>query len=371
MSIAQGIATGLRESITSIPERLTEKAKAAWEGANEQINEKKDIARDVVNDPKVQEATRDDGKRRLTGEERELAEEYFGDSIDLDKVRVNNSSALVPANRHLPENEREDGSKPENGRPFVLGNTINFSRELDLSDPDDAALFVHELTHVWQFQSTLGIQTTIEGINQPSYDLVKKDDDGNLILDDKGKPDASQLETASSIQEFNIEQQGEITRGHFLLSRHEELTGLLEGPRSPEERGAIQAELKDIENNSLYDELRSAGVTSGDLDRYITEIKDTSPREGVIAEGDEAAYEIVDAGGEGIDESLREGLEAGEEITEELQEGDVIGASGEVLEGAAEVGREVVEGTFDTTGEIVEGTFEVGREGVKKIFGWP
>ena len=96
-----------------------------------------------------------DGARSLNAEEEAIAREYFGDSIDYSQVTINESSALVEINGLHPDNS--------SGRPFVAGNTIHFDHELDLNHPADRGTFLHEMTHVWQFQSTRGLDTTREG----------------------------------------------------------------------------------------------------------------------------------------------------------------------------------------------------------------
>ena len=75
--------------------------------------------------------------RRLTEGERELTRSVFGDAIDLDRVRI------AP---RLP------------GRTAVTtGSTINFPRDgpfdFAIEPPQMQAWLVHELVHVWQFQT--------------------------------------------------------------------------------------------------------------------------------------------------------------------------------------------------------------------------
>jgi hypothetical protein len=66
--------------------------------------------------------------RQLTERERTIATTVYGQSIDLDRVRVARSSVVAT--------------------PTTLGDTIRTSRDLD-----DATL-VHELMHIWQYQTS-------------------------------------------------------------------------------------------------------------------------------------------------------------------------------------------------------------------------
>jgi len=66
--------------------------------------------------------------RPLGRRERELAAGVFGESIDLDRVRIARTSIVAT--------------------PTTLADTIRTSREIG-----DATL-IHELTHVWQFQTS-------------------------------------------------------------------------------------------------------------------------------------------------------------------------------------------------------------------------
>lgn len=67
--------------------------------------------------------------RRLTRPEKELAHGVFGDSVDLERVRVAVTSVL--------------------SAPTTLGNTIrSHDRDVELGT------LIHELTHVWQYQTS-------------------------------------------------------------------------------------------------------------------------------------------------------------------------------------------------------------------------
>lgn len=71
------------------------------------------------------------GGRFLKPEERRLLLTIFGNSVNLDPVEIVNTSV-----------------GPQ-GRPYTLGNTIRVPHGTTF----DAATLVHEMTHVWQFQT--------------------------------------------------------------------------------------------------------------------------------------------------------------------------------------------------------------------------
>ncbi len=72
-------------------------------------------------------------ERSLSAEERAEARRVFGDSIDLEQVKIGSASGLVRwANQ---------------GRDHTIGNEV-----ITQDGKIDMAILMHELTHVWQFQ---------------------------------------------------------------------------------------------------------------------------------------------------------------------------------------------------------------------------
>ncbi|MGH1481192.1 MAG: hypothetical protein ACRBM6_21075 [Geminicoccales bacterium] len=291
-------------------------------------------------------ATDGDGARPLNAEEINAARQVFGDSIDYDKVQINESSPPAIANKHVPGNDKS--------RPFAVGNTIYYPSEIDLNNPIEHSTFLHEVTHVWQFQSTKGAGTTVEGAW-----LATKNQREVYRLDNVDI-DPSNSETFHNL---DIEQQAEIVRGHYLLSEHEALTiekGNLEKVVGNSYVGAdqqnnarsriaeIDSDLSIIRNHGRFDDLSThkdtpidpatgdhIGFTASDLEPFVDEIRGTRPREGIAAEGDEAF----------------------DEISGELLRGNPIGAQREYIEGTVEIGREVGEVVLQESGEaIIAGT---------------
>ena len=255
----------------------------------------------AVNAIKIGEAALDSGSRPLSDEERDIAEEHFGDSIDLDRITINESSALSEANQYFPGN---NGS-----RPFVVGNTINYPEDIDLSDPGERGTFIHELVHVWQFQNTEGVNVQIKGA-QLATDPENYEIDTSLLNDTDNFP-----------EEFNIEQQAEIVRGYYLLQRHEELKAekfdLFSDPVSDhsEQIEVIDEEIEQIENIGLFNDLNDDGITTTELEPFIEKIQSYTPQEGVVAELNEAADEFLESGANPI-EIVEGGFEVGREIGE-------------------------------------------------------
>lgn len=233
------------------------------------------------------------GKRYLTEDEKELARSVYGDSIDLDKVLINETSALADANKYLPQNS--------SSRPFVFGNTINTAEPLS-----DAEL-IHELGHVWQYQ-TEG-WGYLQGAADEDYDVSLAE-----LEEHENDPLGERLDS------FGIEEQAEIAKDYFELKQRVTSTA---------ESGAevLQA---DVDRLNTYA-------------AYIEEFKDARPLDGVVAEANEA-----------IEEYLGETGEATEEVIGELLNGNSLGVIREIGEGAFEVNLEALEGALEFGSEVVD-----------------
>lgn len=126
--------------------------------------------------------------RPLNRNERLLARFVYGDSIDLDKVRIDEQAYLGPKQYRLC---------------YVSFNTINsWGRMSD-------AIFIHELIHIWQYQHfgaayiprALWAQRTPDGYNYGGVEALKK-----------------AIEIDKKLWEFNYEQQGDIIADYFRIS---------------------------------------------------------------------------------------------------------------------------------------------------------
>jgi hypothetical protein len=94
--------------------------------------------------------------RSLDDREKSLARSVFGNSIDLDLVRIDQYSF---------------GNLFNGKRPFTTFNTINTWGSLD-----DATL-IHELTHVWQYgqDGAIYIPDALDQQNDPGIEGDEKD----------------------------------------------------------------------------------------------------------------------------------------------------------------------------------------------------
>lgn len=124
------------------------------------------------------------GNRTLTQQERALAESLFASSVDYSRVRVNEGGPLtwIPAG-------------------ITTGNVISFPRgTYDENDKRDGALFLHEMTHVWQYQH-IGVsyawRSVYEEVTQPDAYVVHYD-------------------ANKRFSEYDLEEQGEIVAEYFL-----------------------------------------------------------------------------------------------------------------------------------------------------------
>ena len=83
-------------------------------------------------------------KRKLTANEIKLAQIIFGDTINYDKVCITN---------------RIPGLLKKNIGGMCTGNTLNTSKDTYCGDYDASfrkSFFIHEMTHIWQFQQSPG-----------------------------------------------------------------------------------------------------------------------------------------------------------------------------------------------------------------------
>ena len=113
--------------------------------------------------------------RPLTEAEHLFATDLFGDTLNVEKVRVSQGLGLTPPPKTIPASVKKlRGTKeacvrtpqPRGAQPaqaFALRNGVFFSNALYSSDMvltwprgmrlPQALIFAHELTHVWQWQN--------------------------------------------------------------------------------------------------------------------------------------------------------------------------------------------------------------------------
>ncbi len=292
------------------------------------------------------------GPRPLTNEQIELAKAIFGDSINYDEVRINNSSWLSIANGEI--------SDWDSARPFVLGNTINTVGEL----PDRT--FIHEMMHIHQYQ-TQGWGYIPEAIGDRNYDYEYDE-----LREYSQNPDYE----GKRIDQFGLEQQGEIVMDYFLLSQQV-------GNSSFAPITLSNGEVVDSSNIDDYMKIYQP---------YIDEIREQRPMEGLEKEINELGEELIRETGEAIRETASEAYEGGIETAREINEGvgeitrevnqgntsGVIWEGGEMIfetgresaEAAIETGGEILEAGAQTGWEIIEGNGEITKEAGEDVIGW-
>jgi len=125
--------------------------------------------------------------RPLTAEERKIGQAIFGESLDWERVRIDNRAYLGPRQQNIC---------------YVSGYTINSWGEMS------GALLVHELTHVWQFHHfglvyiprALRAYHSDIGYNYGGYEALRR------------------VQTSGGgLTDFNYEQQGDIIADYYRL----------------------------------------------------------------------------------------------------------------------------------------------------------
>ena len=128
------------------------------------------------------------GTRSLSDQEKAYARSIFGDSINLDAVRIDEYSlAGAPS-----------------GRPFTTFHTINSWGKFDFNDVNDRAVLMHELTHVWQFEH-MGGRYIPDALAH--NDLADYDYGGVAGL-------TAALAAGKGLLDFNVEQQAKIVEDY-------------------------------------------------------------------------------------------------------------------------------------------------------------
>lgn len=124
------------------------------------------------------------GGRLLTEEEILLAESIFADGLDLDGVRINEGGLLT---WFYPG--------------VTTGNIISFpTGTFDFSNENDKALFLHELTHVWQYQHS--------GWGYLPKALFEEVTEDNAYV--------VHYDAAKEFSSYDLEEQAEIVAEYFL-----------------------------------------------------------------------------------------------------------------------------------------------------------
>jgi hypothetical protein len=134
--------------------------------------------------------TRPGDSRRLTPGEIDLARSVFGDAIDYARVRIFRK-------KYFPLQPRKRTMAP-NGNIYFHPRSLAYRADFSVAEIYLKGLFIHEMTHVWQHQAGTNVRRAIFN-RRYRYRLVR------------GK----------AFRRYGLEQQCEIVRDYFLVSRRQ------------------------------------------------------------------------------------------------------------------------------------------------------
>lgn len=145
---------------------------------------------DVDTSVKVVETPEGDS-RSLTSGEIEMAKLVFADSIDYSKVKVHRGGYWL----FFGFQDKNTAVTP-NGEMYFPGDT--FKEDYSTLSDSQQAWFMHEMTHVWQYQLDYPIKWVRGPRPNMSYDYTLSPD--------------------KKLRDFNMEAQGDILRDYFLVA---------------------------------------------------------------------------------------------------------------------------------------------------------
>jgi hypothetical protein len=126
----------------------------------------------------------------MTTGEIALARSVFGDEIKYEQVKIFNEKWAFFQPR--------DRAMAPNGNIYFAPGNPGYVADFSAADIHGQAIFIHELTHVWQHQH--GVDVIVRGAINRNYDYLP------LSIDSK-------------FDDFGIEQQAQIIRDYFYLTK--------------------------------------------------------------------------------------------------------------------------------------------------------
>lgn len=164
--------------------------------------------------------------RRLSRVEREEAGLVFGDKLNYDRVWVYEELAWPDWLGKFGEIFRR--RKPGGHNAVTLGNRIFFPTRLESDHPqlqirlNQTAWLIHELTHVWQYQ-----QYGWRYLFQALWAILRHGPQAYQVGGEETLIKARQA--GARFNDFNREQQGELTRGYYVRIKKGESVQAWEG----------------------------------------------------------------------------------------------------------------------------------------------
>jgi len=132
--------------------------------------------------------------RALTAGERKMAEAVFGKALDYDKVRIKKGRIGGPL--HV------DNSARTFGNSIYMHNL--YQEDFSKASLPMQGLFIHEMTHVWQFQNRV-MNLSLKDV----WNMVSHRKDAYEYTLDKNK----------DLKDYGIEQQASIVQEYFLMGK--------------------------------------------------------------------------------------------------------------------------------------------------------
>ena len=174
------------------------------------------------------------GTRGLTQGEIDLAKEIFGDAIDYAKVKIHDTQAhmLHPTGSAITPS----------GEIFAYGCC---RQDFSTASPAQRAFFIHEMTHVWQYQNRI-LDPVKEALREAFRHGVNYFTGAYEYTLEKGK----------DLTAYGMEQQASIIEDYFLLY-HENAPSLSkrlknDGLGAGEQRALYEDVLAKFTNNPAY-----------------------------------------------------------------------------------------------------------------------
>ncbi len=167
--------------------------------------------------------------RQLTSGEIELAKSLFGDSIDYAAVKVHDR----PCVRFQPKNS---GMTP-NGEIYAHG---CYSADYAAEPLARRAFFMHEMTHVWQYQNKI-LQPVVEAARLQLKHKFNYADAYYFSLDPK-----------KDLTDYDMEQQAAIIEDYYLLKWRRQTGYCTDDAKAREKRKLFKAVLEKFLKDPSY-----------------------------------------------------------------------------------------------------------------------
>lgn len=165
-------------------------------------------------------------KRKLTFGEIEMAKTVFKDAVDYRKVRVHRGGWWLFFGW-------QNTAVTPNGEMYYPESTKLYRNDFSVTGKGrDKALFMHEMTHVWQYQ--LG------------YPIKKA---GLMVTSQGAKAYEYSLSEGRRLSDYNMEQQGEIISDYYMICIELDLEGVWNYKNKNNSPRAFEAVLSDFSYN--------------------------------------------------------------------------------------------------------------------------